>query len=255
MRAEFFVTDVAFACYKRYAPGYVFRQKKRKYDGITLILSGEMEWLGEGEHVTLKAGDLLFLKKNDRYQLKTVGDTPTEYAVISYLAEPSEHLHSLLPERSFHTPRLSKYKDLFEDAIRLGNSLALCSGVRLCAAVQEILGCVIQEYARKKSTPEGSYAENAMLFMEQNFSLPIQCNLIADEVGISPSHLRALFKKEYGISLVTALNQIRIRHAKNMLKSGVFTLREVAEGCGFQNEYYFGRVFKEITGISPGKYS
>jgi len=254
MRSEFLVTDVAFAWYKSYGPGYVFRQKKRKYEGITLILSGEMEWIGEGEETVLGAGDLLLQEKNDRYQLKVVGDQPAEYIVISYLAEPIERLRALLPGRFFHTPRLSKYKDLFENAVRLGNSHAPCSTTRLCAASQEILCCIVQEYARKNSGPEGGYAENAMLFMEQNFSLPIHCDLIAGEVGISPSHLRALFKKEYGISLVTALNEIRIGHAKNMLKSGAFTLREVAEGCGFQNEYYFSRVFKEITGISPGKY-
>lgn len=254
MHSEFFVTDVAFACYKSYAPGYVFRQKKRKYEGITLILSGEIEWVGEGEQQILRAGDLLFQEQNDRYQLKVVGDKPSDYMVISYLAEPLDQLRSFLPGRFFHTLRLSKYRDLFEDAIRLSNSLSLCNGARFCAAVQEILCCVIQEYARKTAMPEGSYAESAMLFMEQNFSLPITCNLIAEEVGISPSHLRALFKKEHGVSLVTALNKIRIRHAKNMLKSGVFTLREVATQCGFQNEYYFSRVFKEITGISPGKY-
>ena len=254
MRSEFFVTDVAFACYKSYAPGYVFRQKKRKYEGITLILSGKMEWVSEGERQILYAGDLLFQEKDDQYQLKVVGDVPAEYVVISYLAEPIEDLRALLPGRFFRTPRLSKHRDLFEGAVRLGNSRALCNGARFCAAVQEILCCVIREYARKNAMPEGSYAENAMLFMEQNFSLPITCDLIAGEVGISPSHLRTLFKKEHGVSLITALNEIRIRHAKNMLKSGVFTLREVASQCGFQNEYYFSRVFKEITGISPGKY-
>ncbi len=255
MRSDFFVTDVAFACYKSYAPGYVFRQKKRKCEGITLILGGNLEWIGEGEETVLGSGDLLLQEQNDHYQLKVVGDRPAEYIVISYLAEPMEKLRTLLPGRFFHTPRLSKYKDLFEEAVRLGNALGTCSGTRLCAAVQELLCCIIQEYARKNSSPEGSYAESAMLFMEQNFRLPITCDLIASEVGVSASHLRALFKKEYGTSLVSALNGIRIRHAKNMLKSGVFTLREVAEGCGFQNEYYFSRVFKEITGISPGKYS
>ena len=216
MRSEFFVTDVTFASYKRYEPGYVFRQKKRKFEGVTLILSGEMEWIRGGKTFAIGSGDLLFQQKDDTYQLKVVGEAPAEYMVISYLAEP-------------------------------------CGGTRFCAVLQEILCCIIQEYARKAS-PEGSFAENAMLFMEQNFSLPIHCDLIAYEVGISPSHLRSLFKKEYGKSLVTALNEIRIHHAKNMLKSGVFTLREVASQCGFQNEYYFSRVFKELTGISPGKY-
>ena len=254
MRSEFFVTDVAFASYKRYEPDYVFRQKKRKFEGVTLILSGEMEWIRGGKTFAIRSGDLLFQQKDDTYQLKVVGEAPAEYMVISYLAEPMEQLRALLPDRIFHTPRLSKYKDLFEEAVRLNGSLAPCGGARLCAALQEILCCIIQEYARKTASPEGSFAENAMLFMEQNFSLPIHCDLIAYEVGISPSHLRSLFKKEYGKSLVTALNEIRIHHAKNMLKSGVFTLREVASQCGFQNEYYFSRVFKELTGISPGKY-
>ena len=96
MRSDFFVTDVASACYKSYAPGYVFRQKKRKYEGITLILSGTMEWVGEGEETLLEAGDLLLQEQNDRYQLKVVGDEPAEYMVISYLAEPMEKLRFLL---------------------------------------------------------------------------------------------------------------------------------------------------------------
>lgn len=254
MHSDFFVTDVAFASYKRYEPEYVFRQKKRKYEGVTLILSGEMEWNREGKIFSLREGDLLFQQENDKYQLKVVGDGPAEYIVISYLAKPIEELRTLLPHRILHTPRLTKYKDLFEEAVRLNGSIAPCGGTRLCAAVQEILCCIIQEHARKSSSPKSSPAENAMLFMEQNFSLPISCDLIALEVGISPSHLRFLFKKEYGTSIVSALNEIRIRHAKAMLKSGSFTLREVAEGCGFQNEYYFSRVFKQLTGTSPGKY-
>lgn|GEM_PF-1662852 len=254
MRSEFFVSDVASACYKRYPTGYVFRQKKRKYYGITLILSGEMEWIGENRQFFLRAGDLLLQEQNDKYQLRVSGETPAEYMVISYVAEPMEYLLSHLPERYYHTPRISKYKDLFEDAVRLGNSISPCGGARLCAAVQEILACIVQEYARKNTNGSASYAESAMLFMEQNFNLPINCSLIAAEVGISPSHLRTRFKEEYGVSLIGALNEIRIRHAKNMLKSGAFTLREVASQCGFQNEYYFGRVFKQITGTSPGKY-
>jgi AraC-like DNA-binding protein len=93
-----------------------------------------------------------------------------------------------------------------------------------------------------------------MLFLEQNFSLPISCSLLAQEVGVSPSHLRSIFKKEYGTSPVRALNEIRIHRAKAMIKSGIFTLQEVAAACGFQNEYYFSRVFKEYVGTSPGKY-
>jgi AraC-like DNA-binding protein len=39
-----------------------------------------------------------------------------------------------------------------------------------------------------------------------------------------------------------------------MIRSGIFTLQEVAQSCGFRNEYYFSRVFKQYTGTPPGKY-
>ena len=90
--------------------------------------------------------------------------------------------------------------------------------------------------------------------MENHFSSPLSSEDIAKEVGISVSHLRLLFRKQYGISLMQKLNKIRVRRAKELLSSGMFTLAEVASACGFQNEYYFSRVFKQHTGIPPGKY-
>ena len=254
MRSDFFVTDVAFASYKSYAPDYVFRQKKRKYEGVTLILSGEMEWIRDGKTFSLRSGDLLFQQINDTYQLKVVGKEPTEYMVISYLAEPMDQLRALLPSRIFHTPRLSKYKDLFEEAVRLNGSLAPCGGARLCAALQKILCCIIQEYARKNISPEGSYAENAMLFMEQNFALPIHCDLIAYEVGISASHLRALFKKEYGVSPQKYIVNLRIQNAVGLISTGYYSLKEVAYMSGYNDYKYFSVEFKKKTGVSPSEY-
>lgn len=254
MEQDFYVSQVAFAYYKKYAPGYIFRQENRKYQGLVFVLTGELTLTLDKKTICARAGSILLLQQGDSYQLENTFHSDTEYIVISYLAKPEKTVLTLLPERHFITAYPQRYWDLFAAVVDLNAAYTVCTQTRLRANVQEILCCIIQEYARKNSAPEGSYAESAMLFMEQNFPLPINCELIASEVGISPSHLRALFKKEYGTSLVSALNAIRIRHAKNMLKSGVFTLREVAEGCGFQNEYYFSRVFKELTGISPGKY-
>ncbi len=253
MQSDFFVTDVVSACYKRHSTGYVFHQKNRHHYGITLILSGEMELLIEGEQLPLTAGTIFLPKQNDKYRLKAIGEQDVEYIVISYCADPMDVLCSLLTERVLNTKK-QKYKDLFENALRLSKSFSVCSGARLCASVQEILCCIIQESSHNSSLDEHSYAKQARLFMEQNFFLPLDSDLIAAEIGVSTSHLRATFKKEYSESLIHSLNEIRINHAKIMIESGNFTLREVAAECGFQNEYYFSRVFKQFTGITPGKY-
>ena len=90
--------------------------------------------------------------------------------------------------------------------------------------------------------------------MDQYFDCPLSIENIAAVVGLSSSYLRTLFQKSENESPNHYLNRVRIEHAKQMLLSEMFTIDEVAYACGFQNVYYFNRVFKKFTGITPGKY-
>lgn len=254
MEQDFFVSQVAFAYYKKYAPGHIFRQADRKYHGLVFVLSGELTLTLESEVICAPAGSILLQRQHDNYRLEATGDRDTEYIVISYLVQPEDVLRTLLPQRCFSTAYSQRYRDLFLAVADLNTAHTVCSQTMLRANVQEILCRVIQEnYHRTLSLKEG-YVEKAMAFMENHFSSPITCDDIAGAAGISASHLRLLFKKRYDISLTQKLNQIRVQRAKELLSSGMFTLAEVANACGFQNEYYFSRVFKQHTGISPGKY-
>ena len=77
---------------------------------------------------------------------------------------------------------------------------------------------------------------------------------VAAVVGLSPSHLRALFREAGEESPIRYLNRVRIEHAKEMIASGMFHLDEIAAACGFSSVYYFSRVFKSYVGVPPGKY-
>ena len=253
MPSEFLVTEVSFAAKRSHPNHHIFRKKSRKEYGLTFILSGEVIMTVEDRQIRAEAGSVLLQQKNDAYQLHFSGEE-IAYIVISYLAEPAQTLMALLPDRHFSTPHSKKYRDLFENILRLWQSSAICSQARLCSAVQELLCCIIQEHHRKDVATAASHAEKAMQYIEKNFTLPLTCQQVADEVGLSVSHLSQLFKKHYGVSMIQALNEIRIQQAKAMIRSGIFTLQEVAQACGFRNEYYFSRVFKQYAGTTPGKY-
>lgn len=254
MEQDFYVSQVAFAYYKKYAPGYMFRQENRSHHGLVFVLTGELTLRLDKETVCAKAGSILLLRQGDSYQLENTFYSDTEYIVISYLAKPDDTLLTLLPERLFTTAYPQRYWDLFAAVVDLNAAYTICSQTRLRANVQEILCCIIQEEHHLSLSMKESYPEKALAFMENHFSSSLSSEDIAEAVGISVSHLRLLFKKQYGISLMQKLNKIRVRRAKELLSSGMFTLAEVASACGFQNEYYFSRVFKQHTGIPPGKY-
>jgi AraC-like DNA-binding protein len=83
-------------------------------------------------------------------------------------------------------------------------------------------------------------------------------NLSIDEITgqlfISKDYLRHLFKDYTGQSPVRTIIKARIEHAKSLLRNDELTIGTISEICGFENQYYFSRMFKEITGKSPSQY-
>ncbi len=76
----------------------------------------------------------------------------------------------------------------------------------------------------------------------------------AELCGISESYFHTLFKRWSGLSPVDYRNRLRVAHAKSILQNSSMSIGEVASAVGFEDQFYFSRVFKAITGASPQKY-
>jgi DNA-binding LacI/PurR family transcriptional regulator/AraC-like DNA-binding protein len=75
---------------------------------------------------------------------------------------------------------------------------------------------------------------------------------IAAGVNTSEDYLSRIFHGQMGISLWDYLNRLRIRHAIDLLRTSGDSVADVASRAGFQDQAYFCRVFKRITGRTPG---
>lgn len=253
MAAEFFVTEVKSVHKRDYLAGKVYRQSGRPLHGLVFVLSGKLTLWQDGSCVDLPTDSILFLKKQDRYRLRNTEKRSASFIVVSYQVTPDAAFLPLLPGQVFFSARPGRFRDLFSGLLKLP-AYSPCAQARLCAAVQDILCRIIQENYRQGIAGSDNYTELALHFMEDHFSENLNSAQIADAAGVSVSHLRSLFKKQYGVSLIRYLNSLRVEQAKQLLGDGLLTLSEVAAACGFQNEYYFSRVFKQFTGIPPGKY-
>ena len=97
--------------------------------------------------------------------------------------------------------------------------------------------------------------ETAINQIVTNFSDPFyDLSQIMTHIHMNPDYFRKLFKKEMGISPLKYLTQIRISHAKRLLRlkhrSGM-SIQEISWLSGFQDSLYFSRVFKKVTGVPP----
>lgn len=91
-------------------------------------------------------------------------------------------------------------------------------------------------------------------YIDENLKGKLQLNEIADAFGLSPAYLSVLFKKNTDIGFSEYVYTRKIEHAKKMLLSDDMKVYEVADALGFESAYYFSKVFKKVTGVSPREF-
>ncbi len=77
---------------------------------------------------------------------------------------------------------------------------------------------------------------------------------MANFVGLSRSGLQHLYKKTFGVSVISDVINGRIEKAKSLLARTNFTVSEIAQKCGYKNDFHFMRQFKNQTGLTPTQY-
>ncbi len=100
----------------------------------------------------------------------------------------------------------------------------------------------------------GALVKKAILYLNKHAGSQISRWKLADFVHVSEDYLTRIFHKELGLSPWEYLTRYRIFLASQMLLHTNCTVYETAEKCGFQDQAYFCRVFKKITGVPPGKF-
>ena len=87
-------------------------------------------------------------------------------------------------------------------------------------------------------------------YMDPNLSL----NTVAETIGINASYLSKIYKTNLNINFTDYLNRFRITKSKELLRTTTDNQQTIAEACGFNSSQNYIRVFKKITGFTPGEY-
>ncbi|VVE48642.1 AraC family transcriptional regulator [Pandoraea capi] len=77
---------------------------------------------------------------------------------------------------------------------------------------------------------------------------------LADCAGYSVSHFTALFRQTFGTTPHRYVTRLRIERAMTLLAKPHWSVPDVAIDCGFQTTQHFARVFRAVTGVSPGEF-
>jgi AraC-like DNA-binding protein len=122
-----------------------------------------------------------------------------------------------------------------------------------------VLTLVAEVLAHERKTVQHSNSEGlvekAKFFMEENIYREVNLNGIGGMLGVSTSHLNAVFKSYTAMTPYQYFISIKIRKAKELLEAGSLPIKEVAFRLGFDDQYYFSRLFRKKTGIAPSRWT
>ena len=97
-------------------------------------------------------------------------------------------------------------------------------------------------------------ARKTLAYIEANLASKMELGELANGVALSKSHFSRAFKRCLGFSPMEYVIARRVERAKLMIRSTRQPLAEVALACGFADQSHLNRRFRELMGVSPGRW-
>ncbi len=176
---------------------------------------------------------------------------------------PTIGLYRCLWEGFFQMYRRWESAVEITDEERLLNGTAKNFGDILMGSWEGTLGRMYQYFllitvglieSRKQIQNASGMMPKVVDFLELNYMRKISQQECADYFHLNKDYLSRAFKKHTGVGMAKYLNNIRIRKAKELLKSTDLQVMEIADQVGYFDAKYFSRQFKLATGMTPAQY-
>jgi len=189
-----------------------------------------------------------------------------------------EILNSLLGKIMFHNPgninllkaRLVELLSVLSRAAAQGGvdiNALLCKNLEyinkvmaidtqedICIWISHALDEFIESVYSSQDAKKMSQLKPAIEFMQYHYHQPLTLADVAKAAHLSVSRLAHLFREQMGVTIVDYLTNIRINHAKRMLLTTENNCTRICYEVGYNNQSYFTRVFKQITGMTPREF-
>lgn len=96
--------------------------------------------------------------------------------------------------------------------------------------------------------------EESIAYMLRHLDEPMQVATLAARANISPSHFFALFKRQIGCAPIDYFIRLRMQQACRLLDETGLSVKEVAATLGYDDPFYFSRIFKSVNEVAPSEY-
>ena len=218
---------------------------------------GGRGWVGIGGKITnLKAGHLYLIPPHSRISYATQREITVEWLHFRLQSPMLDvRLGSLARIHHFSMAVAARWTPVCGFIERFMREPCAPDAFRIQAMLQEVIGLTLsglpQQSARARLARERLVP--ALQFLDAQAIRHPSLSDIARTVNLSPEHFHRLFHAIFHTTPYQDAQARRMALAKSLLAEGLLAVAEVAERCGYDDPFYFSRVFRRHFGVSPGR--
>lgn len=182
-------------------------------------------------------------------------------SLISYNLDENDPTDPItyLPKR-FHLSG-GEFKSVLHAAVECYNSREEHYKRRASAQIHSFLLQVAHDHLLARNRAQGKrlrksdmVAEQLLHYLNQNYTKPLTSQDIEELFEVNFDYINRVFSKLTGSPIFTYLNMLRIYNAKQLIATTDLPFLEIAYLVGIEDRYYFSKLFRKLTGVSPTEY-
>ncbi|CAM3782227.1 helix-turn-helix domain-containing protein [Marinicrinis lubricantis] len=219
-------------------------------------------------------GDLVVVNSNDLHHGVSLSEDLLYFALIADTSVLGSHSVDAV-DTKYITP-IAQNRILFQHKITNDSRIQQCMDQLLAefrerdfgyelaikSYLYQLLTILIRNYVTRIISPVEYNTRLRNLerfnpifqYIEQHFEQKITVDVLAGLIQMSRFHFSRVFRDLTNKSVTEYVHMIRIHHAEHLLRSTTMTISEIALAAGYNDIYYFSRMFKQYKNVSPSIY-
>ena len=245
--------------YQEKEKGFFFAGESHPIGELTYVDQGSLHSVADGHDILLEQGDLILYAPNQWHMQYADIHVAPRFLTVTF--DPGDFGLDELYGRKFQAPRhvipllkqiLWEHDNpdpLSGDLILSCLSLVLLGLIRLPAVPAR------EVKSAHSITNENDIVQRAQQYISAHIDCRLSVPLVAQNTGVSPSYLTALFHRHLQISPGEYIRRIKLQQSKLMIREGNKNLTEIAQTLQYSTIHHFSRQFKDHFGITPSEYA
>ncbi len=220
----------------------------RPYNAISFRLSGNAIFENGGVRLETQDSDILFMPEGVGYHLRSGAEKII--AVHFELSGKKQNFFEV-----FRPEKVERFRELFASLSDTWEGKRTGYVMHATSIFYRILEEIVKQNTRQGRSHDYDKIREAVHYLNKNFTDPaLSVEELCKISEISDTYFRRLFMREFKMTPVRYLTEMRMNYAAELLESGYYDVEQVSAEAGFSDSKYFSRVFKEFYGKTPSEY-